>query len=148
MSTSPLLNVTDACHDTGSAEGSPMITTEVRDFLMIDGSVIARESATHQIHKKFKILPRAPLVTPWAQTGGQEPPNALKITGPPSGFSAPGAQTGPKLRHAALVKRNVQIHKKFTFARPAVVMHRDFVGTSTNAGVVVDKNIDEHYLAR
>jgi hypothetical protein len=25
---------------------------------------------TYQIHKKFKILPLAPLGTPWAQTGG------------------------------------------------------------------------------
>ena len=43
MSTSPLLNMTDACYDTGSAEG---ITTEVKDFLMIDRSVIARESVS------------------------------------------------------------------------------------------------------
>jgi hypothetical protein len=54
--------MTDACYDTGSAEG---ITTEVKDFLMVDRSVIARESVsirgpsvgTPGCMNKFEFLP-------------------------------------------------------------------------------------------
>jgi hypothetical protein len=38
--------------------------------------------------------------------------------------------------------------QKVHFLRPAVVMHHAFIGTSTNAGVVVDNNIDTHYMVR
>ena len=43
MATSPLLSMTDAAYDTGSAEG---ITTERRDFLWVDDSIAAKESVS------------------------------------------------------------------------------------------------------
>ena len=43
MATSPLLSMTNAAHDTGSAEG---ITTERRDFLWVDDSIAAKESVS------------------------------------------------------------------------------------------------------
>jgi hypothetical protein len=52
----------------GKQERKPL--KQINISTVKNGVYVHGKQDTYQIHKKFKILPLAPLGTPWAQTGG------------------------------------------------------------------------------